>query len=329
MLFAISVAAHGINLQDYLTSHYRIRFVERLPAHTRQRILVISNRYFKPGENYRLIRGLQPRYGMFQFIAGTIGDSAFILPIANLDETTRYLPANRDFLVYVDGHGKTFDQVLARGFELTDRFNINMLVFDWPTDYLALRKTAYVADEVAPNFVIAMNKFNVLHEKYYPGSAVSAIFHSMGNHIIKDVAGKQLLKYMPKNLFSNIILNSAAVKQANHAKWVERLNIQKEIYITINQHDKTLRGAKILRLANQLGLGYSGKPAGNAIYINFSSIETTEHNLFLGRSSVEKYNKYLYGFYVKVLHGKEMDFQNETVFQILSPSEISFRFSLR
>ena len=133
---------------------------------------------------------------------------------------------------------------------------------------------------------------------------------------------------MPKNLFSNIILNAAAVKQENHAKWVEKLAIQKRIYITFNNEDKTLKGAKLLRLANQLGLGYKGRKAINAQYVNFSKVASTEHNLFLGKTASEKNNRYIYSFYDQAVHGKEVNFNNENAYQILSPSEISFRFSL-
>jgi hypothetical protein len=329
LLLGFATTSQGLTLPDYLTSRYKYRFVEKLPLRTEKQIIIFSCRYFKPEENYIQKRGLQPKYGMFLFIAGTIGDSAFIMPMKSLDEFSDSLSIYRDFLVFVDGHGKTFDQVLERGFELTGRFAINIVLFDWPTDYLTLRKTVINADEVAANFVIAMNKFDKWHKEHYPSASVSAIFHSMGNHILMDVTGKHLLKYMPKDLFSNLILNAAAVKRANYVKWLEKLAIQKRIYITINRNDRTLQGAKVLRAANQLGLGYKGRTADNAKYVDFSQVASTEHNLFLGRSQAEKNNQFIYGFYDQAFHGKEVDFQNETAYQILSPSEISFRFSLK
>jgi hypothetical protein len=315
VLLVVVLPGYGVNFSEYMASRYKFLFVEKLPSHSENKTLIISCRYFKPDEGYFLKRGVQPRYRMFLFIAGTIGDSAYVMPVKSMDEAARYLPENRDFLVYVDGHGKTFDQVLERGFALSGRFDINMVIFDWPTNYLALRKTAYAADEVAANFVVAMNKLNALHEKYYPSSVVSAIFHSMGNNILKNITNKHLLKYMPVHLFSNLILNAAAVKQEN--------------YITINHDDRTLKGAKLLRLANQLGLGYKGRTADNAQYVNFSQVASTEHNLFLGKSQAEKENQYIYGFYDQAFHGKAVNFNNETAYQILSPSEINLRFSLK
>jgi hypothetical protein len=329
IILLVSYSANGKGLPEFHESLNKIRFVENMPAKAKSKILIISTRNFKPNENYFLKRGVEPRYGMFQFIAGAVGDSVYILPIRNMAEAVEYLPENRDFLVFVDGFGNDFNKILGRGFELTGRFDINMVIFDWPTDNQSYRETVHAADEVAANFVIAMNRLNSLHEKYYQSSAVSVIFHSMGNYIIKNITNRHLLKYMPKNLFSNIVLNAAAVKQMNHANWVEKLAIQKRIYITINSDDRTLWGAKILTLANQLGLGYHGRQAANAQYVNFSKVASTEHNLFLGKTQAEKNNRYIYSFYDQALHGKEVNFKDENIYQIFSPSEISFRFSLR
>jgi hypothetical protein len=328
-LILFSISGQAINVKDYQSGSYKLRFVQHLPAGSGNITLIISNRYFLTNENYTLKRGLQPHYRMFYFLAGSAGDSAFIMPIKNMEEAAGYLPENHDFLVYIDGHGKSFSQIVERGFDLTARFDICLVVFDWPTDYVALRKTAYNADDVSGNFVEAMEEFARLHDQYYKSSSVSAFFHSMGNHILKNVTNRQLLNYMPKNLFSNLILNAAAVSQHGHTRWVEKLNLQKRIYITINNNDRTLQGAKILRVSNQLGLGFKGRMAKNAKYVDFSQLSTIDHNLFLGKSTAEKNNQYIFDFYDQALHGKEVDFQNETAFQILSPSEICLRFSVQ
>lgn len=329
LLLTSARESFSLDIAGYLASRYKFSFVEELPLNAENKIMIISSRYFKPDENYSQKRGLEPRYGTFVFTAGTVGDSAFIAPVGSVDEVSGDLFTRRDFLVYVDGHGKTFNQVLERGFELTGRFGINMVLFDWPTDYLALRKTVHNADEVAANFVFAMNRLSKWLGSNYPSASVSAIFHSMGNRILQSVTNKHLLEHMPKDLFSNLILNAAAVKQENHRKWVEKLTIQKRIYVTINQNDRTLQGAKILRFAHQLGLGNKNKTAGNAKYVDLTQVALKEHNLFLGKTESEKSNPLIYRFYDQAFHGEEVDFQNETAYQILSPSEISFRFSLR
>lgn len=319
----------GSQFTDYLQGPYVLKFVEKMPLKVKGKILIISTRNIKPDNNYQIKRGIQPWYRMFYFVAGLKNDTVYLKPVNAIDEAKNFLPKNRDFLVYVDGHGKTLPQVMDRGFKLTARFNINVVVFDWPTDYLALRRTVYNADDVSVNFVKAMQILDEFHTRYYNSSAVSVIFHSMGNRIIRDVANPRLLEKMPQHLFSNIIINSAAVKQQNHAKWVERLNIQKRIYITVNDHDRTLRGAMFLRVAEQLGMGPKGRKAINAHYVNFNSMGTTEHNLFLAKSPIEQNNPHIFRFYNQAFHGKEVSLTENAGFQILSPSEESLLFSVR
>lgn len=321
LLSAILLPANGNPVKEYMTGTYTLKFVDRIPTHTANKIIIVSTRNFKPEKGFELKKGLHPKFERFYFMAGTLGDTAYVEPMKGFDETNRRLPADRDFLVYADGHGKTFQQVLERGFHISQRFAVNMVIFDWPTDNIALKKTAYAAAEVAPGFVKSMREINDFQKEQYPLSVVSAMFHSMGNHILRNVVQSELYNYMPKNLFNNIILNAAAVNQYHHRQWLEKLDIQKRIYITINDDDFTLQGAMLLRAAKQLGLGYRGNTAMNASYVNFSNVATREHNLFLGKSATEKNNPFIYLFYEQAFHGREVSFNENTGFQILRPSE--------
>jgi hypothetical protein len=320
--------SHGNFFTDYQNRYYT-KVISNIPDNASNLILIISTRDFNPADNYSLKRGVDPWYQKFCFIAGLINDTAFIMPLHELSEAAKYLPLKRDMLIYVDGYGKTFGQTMERGFELTDRFNLNMIIFDWPTDYLSLRTTIYNAAEVSVNFVKAMQDIEQLHLKYYSQSAVSVVFHSMGNHILQNICTTSMLQHMPKSLFSNIIINAAAVKRRNHYNWVEKLEIQKRIYITMNDRDFNLRGAAVIRLAKQLGMGNNNHRAKNAYYVNFNDIATTEHNLFLGKSHMDDSYPDIFRFYDLVFHGKEVGISENMGFQILSPSDNSFLFSVK
>jgi hypothetical protein len=272
-----------------------------------RQVVVISNRFFKPAEDYALMRGLQPRYRMFTFVTAMDKDTALVKPVSGIAEAMLGLSHRLDFLVYVDGHGKTFDQLLQRGFEISERFGINVVLFDWPTDYLALRKTAQNADEVTGNFLQAMRELDLVRQQYFSNASFSVIFHSMGNHILRNIVDRKLGTFMPANLFSNIVINAAAVRQSNHATWIEKVSFARRIYITINDEDRPLQGARLLRMAKQLGSGFNGKPASNAYYIDFSEIASIEHNLFLGRSAIEMENSQIFRFYDEAFHGKPVD----------------------
>jgi hypothetical protein len=319
----------GNFFKDYITSRYPINIVDQMPAGTGNFILMVSTRNIKQGEDLVIKRGLDPRFRLSLFITALRNDTVFAIPLKDFYEITDYLSADKNFLVLVDGHGKTFGHAMERGFELTERFHINIIVFDWPTDNLALRKTAYNASEVTGSFVRAMRRLDDNRNVYFANSAVSVLFHSMGNRIIKDISTTKLLRKMPDRLFSNIIINAAAVRQRNHVRWVENLDIQKRIYITMNDRDFNLRGAALLRIAEQLGLSNHNKTAKNAFYVNFSDLSTVDHNLFLGRSQLEKTNPDVFVFYNLAFHGKEVRIEENTGFQILSPSDKSFLFSVK
>jgi hypothetical protein len=315
ILLVFSTTILGQNLKSIFETKHIFNYVKDTPVKSKNNILVISTRYFKPQDDFALKRGLHPRLKMFYFIVNFSGNKGSVESFGNLEEALKYMPEDRDFLVFVDGHGKTFNQALERGFELNERYNINVIMFDWPTDYFALRKTASNAGEVAVNFAKAMKQFKILCNTYFTDKSVSAVFHSMGNRILKELVDQQLMRYIPDSLFSNIIINAAAVKQQNHAKWIEKLMIQKRIYITINSEDRTLHGAMLLRVAHQLGLGFKGLPAHNAVYVNFNDLDTEEHNLFLGKSQIEKDNHQIYRFYSDAFKGKQVDFNEEPGFQ--------------
>lgn len=324
ILLLIPVNVSGNFFKDYLKDRYPIRIVSEMPENDGDRILMISTRNLNQKEDLVIKKGLDPHYRLTLFIASLRNDTALILPLKDFNEISPYLSAGKDFLVLVDGHGKTFGQSMERGFQITRRFKINTVVFDWPTDYIALWKTIQNASDATISFVMAMRNLDNLHKKDFPKSAVSVIFHSMGNRIIKEISSTKLLDKMPDKLFSNIILNAAAVKQFNHAKWVEKLDIQKRIYITMNDQDLNLRGAAIIRMAEQLGMTNKSKTARNAFYVNFSELATIDHNLFLGRSELDKSNPMIYAFYDLAFHGKQVILGANAGFQILGPSDRSF-----
>ena len=113
ILFTLNITAGGLNLSNPLPTSHRIKFVQEMPDNTQSHVLVLSTRNFKPEENYILKRGLPARYEMFQFIAGIAGDSVFIMPVKNIAQVTEFFPKDRNFLVFVDGLGKTFNQIIV------------------------------------------------------------------------------------------------------------------------------------------------------------------------------------------------------------------------
>jgi hypothetical protein len=331
-IFLLMISVHcraDIKPDSFMKSRFVTRFVQNLPEQTANKILIISTRRFVEKNNFAFRKGVDPHFRLYYFIATHIGDTAYVKHIPDMDSASTRFESQKSFLIYVDGYGKNFEQTMERGFELSERFNLNMVVFDWPTDYMTMRKAVYNATEVTVGFIKSMQTFDDFHKRYFEQSVVSVVFHSLGNHIIRNIAIQDLMNKMPANLFTNIILNAAAVPQGNHKKWVERLNIQKRIYITKNEHDFNLRGAAILRMTRLLGLSSKAQYAKNAYYVDFGEIATFEHNLFLGKSELESKNPDIFKFYNMAFQGKEVLSADLVGFHILRPSEKSVFFSVR
>lgn len=187
-------------------------------------------------------------------------------------------------------------------------------MFDWPTEYYALRKTARNARKVTPNFALSVSELNKAFAKQNMNSNISVMFHSMGNLIVRNIVNKGYLDDLPENIFENLIINAAAVKQRNHTKWVDKLDIQNRIYIVSNRDDLPLKGVMLLRLTTPLGAKYKGSLSKKAHYVNFSEIAGREHNIFLGKTPVEENHPSVFYFYFSLFNGKEVDLTNRNYF---------------
>ena len=311
---ALIYPLQGSSWQNIYKNLEEINVAEEVPSDAICKILIASTRRFWPNSDLTYARQVDPHKKMFWFVASMTADSSYITSFKNLEEAMQVFPKDRNFLIFVNGHGKNFGQVMGRGFEIGTRYNVNMIMFDWPTDYYALRKTAHNARKVTENFALTIQSLEPIVNSEFPNSNVSVIFHSMGNHIARQLVRKDYTEYISENFFNNLILNAAAVKEKNHDKWVEKLNIQDRLYIVSNDMDFPLKGASLLRMSKQLGLGYKAPLAENAYYIDFSKIADKEHNLFLGRTNAEEENPNILIFFNTLFQGSAPNLSDTQTF---------------
>jgi esterase/lipase superfamily enzyme len=281
-----------------------------IPKNANLHVLIISSRDFNVEQGYTYERGVAKNGERQIFIVSRVIDSTYVTVYPDILSALSVFNDDKPFLIFVNGHGKNFEQAIARGFDLSDRYNLNMIMFDWPTEYFALRKTAHNARKVTKNFAITVTELDEAFSKLDLKSNKSVIFHSMGNLIARNIVRKDYLDSMPENIFQNIILNAAAVNQRNHKEWVNQLDLQDRIYIISNRDDLPLKGVKILRLTTPLGSEIKDSFSDKAKYIDFSEIAGREHNLFLGRTQVEKNHPNVYDFYFSLFNGQEVDLTN-------------------
>jgi hypothetical protein len=306
-----SIQARDINSQYDCWNNFR--FVNEIPDGATKQMIIVSCRYFSPDKGYKCLSGVHPCLTDFVFLVCAKGDSAFIIPQKSISQAMNKMYNLKDFLIYVNGHKKTFEQNIGRGLELCQRYSINLIMYDWPTDYLFLRKTLLNSKKITKTFSSLLIEFHKTRMENFPNSSASIVFHSMGNNLAKNLVEMGLSDEMESRIFNNLILNAAAVNQKNHSTWVERLNIQERLYITYNKGDMALRTVRHLRLSKQLGTGFNSTMAKNAIYVSFNNVAAMEHNFFLGRNKTEKNNPRFYELYSALFSGSMVDLNDNNL----------------
>ncbi|MCD4788617.1 MAG: alpha/beta hydrolase, partial [Bacteroidales bacterium] len=310
LLILFSPSVNGKHDQNSYDSWENYKFVSNIPRNATDRFIIVSTRNFIPENGYDYLAGVHPNHAEFIFLVSKFEDSTFITPCNNVKEAIRVLDRGNDFLVYVHGHGKTFEENLGRGLEVIERYGINLIMFDWPTNCLFIRNSIINSKKVTENFAQVLHASHQTISQYFPQSTFSIIFHSMGNHLAKNLVEMGFTEKISPDIFDNLILNAAAVSQKGHSSWVEKLNIQKRLYIIYNDGDMALWTVKCFRLSKQLGTGVRLITAKNAVYLSFSNVATTEHNLFLGRNEVEKRDSRFYYLYSTLFRGLVIDLED-------------------
>ncbi len=220
-------------------------------------------------------------------------------------------------VMFVEGFGRTFTSALDRATKLSRTYHNQVIMFDWPTyrpqlkatkNYKLTREESQKISLPFANFLDSINHYKLGHPSVF--KSLSLIMHSMGNLLMMHAVKNNHLK-IQDTLFDAVVLNAACVPQKKHAQWVQKLNIQKKLYLTRNNHDKVLNGAKLISgFQRQLGQRIRKPYASNALYLDFSRVLDSEHNYFLYRHVLAEH-PYCKELYQAIFDGIVPDFSNE------------------
>jgi len=256
-------------------------------------------------------------------------DSLSIIRLDSLEFLNRISKIGDDWLLFVHGDSKTFEQAIIRGMDIQYLHKVNVLVFSWPTKDLELNGINNFKNS-KKNVIASVNHFEELlwfmetfknsNASFKNDASLSVFFHSLGNSLVKNMVLSDVEKQYNTIIFDNMILNSAAVNQLNHKEWVEKLNLQKRIYITSNKSDFNLKGVRIFTNdGKQLGEKVLQPIAVNANYINFSNAvgfrfpTGTSHTFFIGE--VPDLDQNIRNLYYNLFHGNDIDFSDSKIFE--------------
>jgi hypothetical protein len=232
------------------------------------------------------------------------------VPYASLTELLNIKKDFNNLVVFTEGLGKTFTSGMDRATQLMRLYNVDELFFDWPTErpYLKpgknIKATCVEAPKIAKPFAAFIEDFQTYKTQHSEKFKTTTLLnHSMGNLLLMYDLQNDYLKNIHPNFFDNVIVNAACVNQKNHKIWLDKLSFSKNIYLTINDKDRNLRGARILFKARQLGESPQPEFCKNVNYVDFSEVLSIEHNYFLMQPVLIQ-KPYLKTFYADIFEGK-------------------------
>lgn len=231
------------------------------------------------------------------------------VPYPSLEALLSLKAEFKDFVVFTEGLGKTFTSGIDRATRLRRIYNIDELFFDWPTQrpYMKsgknFRTTYRVSREVAKPYAHFLKEFQSYKETHRSKfKTTTLMFHSMGNLVLMYDLKNDLLKNIRPGLADNVILNAACVPQRKHAKWLGKLSFSKNTFVTINNRDRNLNGARFAMLTRILGAKVKKPFVPGVHYVDFSEVLEREHNYYLIKNLLEK-KPYLRKFYADIFAG--------------------------
>lgn len=291
-----------------------------VPTEADTAIIFVSTRNFSPDKSEFFDYDLDTTHTLHYFNIYFNHNRWTCVKRESLEEAYKSAIKSNDIVVYGEGMGKTFPSNIDRATRFTRLYNVTTIMFDWPTfrpylnggkNYKTARHESVEVSKCLANVFVDLDRLRSSGATGYV--KMSLVLHSLGNRLLKDVVQHHFINVNGK-LFDNIILNAACVKTFLHRNWVQKLNIQREIYITKNNHDRTLLLAGIADLRKQLGRHSGWLKANNAVYLNFSQVLVHDHNYFL-MHYVFKENPQLKTVYDDIFHGRNPSFDDHKTFK--------------
>lgn len=293
-------------------------------------IYVITNREIDTTHKELAFNHKVDEAARLKFLKVTLNDSLEIINqhLSYEDFILEVCAKTSDWLLFVHGDGKTYNESVQRGFDIQNTYNVNLIVFSWPSElpninglknFKNSERNVTESEGHFNQLLSFMKDFKERNRSFQEEASLSMLLHSLGNLHLKELIDSTNSERIGDTIFENIIMNSAAVNRENHEDWVEKLSFQKRIYITNNHYDYSLKGLHIYtKHGNQLGEEFNGAMAKNANYVHFTEAvgfrtpTSNTHTYFIGE--IPRQSKNIREFYNTIFQGNQIDFSDTTRF---------------
>lgn len=188
---------------------------------------------------------------------------------------------SRNCLFFVHGYNKPFEETLEQGWKLQERYNLEVVLFSWPSniggslmkEYKNVKRVARsstgaidsIFEKLAEYVQMPFNKDALMSCNV----SLSLMTYSMGNFLFQSYVEGSAYDGETR-MFSNVVLCQADCDNEGHEKWVDNIQAGKRIYITINENDKILGWSDANFQKDRLGRTARNLVARNPVYFDFT-----------------------------------------------------------
>lgn len=281
------------------------------------RLLIITNRPYVPEpENHEYFPNDISNYRKVSYlIAVCEGQNWQLSFVPDFKEGMQMINDGRDILLFVEGHGKTLPMALNRAYQVQTRYNVAMVIFDWPSKNRNFNNSLARVRRCGDNFYNLLLQIKEYRKESMHGNQhFSMLAHSLGNYFLSNLIVCGDGQYLKEPFFDNIIMNAAAIRTKEHGEVLSQLCMQKRLYITSNKNDWVLRGAHLLTSGKMLGNIAVPPLADSARYVNFTNTVGKEHSYYYGFHAFENDNPAFFYFYDTAIHGNEVNLRDVKLF---------------
>jgi len=275
------------------------------------KVLIISSRSFSAADTVNgFLRNDRPKHRELTYFIAFCHDTCWsVVKYDSFQQAMDMMNRENDYVFFIHGHGKGFPQVLKRSAEISQRYNVNMVTFDWPSQNGNFNRSLNYVRQCTNNLEKALDDYADYKYEHLPNHLRHSLFtHSLGGYqLIRLILNDKTDVLSDGQLFNTIVLNAPAIKHKKHNRLLNRISANNHLYVMLNKNDWVLNGATLLMFSRQLGTKAEPPLAQHVNYFDFTKVAQKEHTYFIGAHQFEDTIPHIRNIYYNLLHGHPID----------------------
>lgn len=208
---------------------------------------------------------------------------------------------DKNILFYIHGRSRTLLKEWNNINAVEKTYNVRVLMLHWESWNSALDRPVENTLDGAVDLSLGLKEiyqFKNAHNEFFKERKLLMLFHSMGNIVLMNMLKNAKNNIQDPEFFDSIILSGADTPFTGHRKWLESLNMSKNVFVVVNKMDGVLLASMThdylelnpwTKNDDRLGLGrgienylfFNFKLAQNARYFDITALSGSDHRHYL------------------------------------------------